>query len=957
MAHTLTSAYTVIEIWHPFRNTKFGRFLCRIETKGGKARRMKTEDIKDEAKKKSKKKKSPKTKSETATKRNLSIISQDTKETKDNKEPKVSKGSKELKNSKNLQKPSKKKITSTPKKQKRVEDDIKIDNIQTLDQDSNQTVPEMKKRAGDGIKVEDSQTSDENPIQTVLKKKKRAKDDIKVDDSRASDENSIQTILKKKNEDDIKVDNNQTSIEIPIQTVKLTIDKIAKMVDELIEEAESQPMGQVENSGEAVEEIAESRKEDNKEESSGSLESAVTISESADPVFSESSKVEIAQVIPLPLTAIKIRNIVGKVINLTVEIIPNKVIVQGIVHHQIFFVGNDGVIHHQATEENFSVFMDIPGVQPGMNGNVTANIEDTLSELASNGLSFVLKTVLEVFVKVTETVQINVTAGTGPTLYLKQVVGENSTQTLVESDLTLLTPAIKIDEIVGSVCDLSIETIPDKVIVQGIFHEQIFFIDTANIGRHQAQDTPFSFFVDIPGAVQGMNVIVQPRIEGIFYNLLSDTLLHQKAVLEFFVKVTENVLLPVEVGTGPLFKVDEFVGENRVEELTETLVSLNRPAVKIREILASLRNLVTNVIPNKLIVQGILHKQIFYIGIDNIEYHQAEDVPFSAFLDINGIAPGDDVVLKTVIEGVFFDLISETELRQKVIFAIDAIVTEQVQLNLVIGVGPLYAVEQVVGENTKQLLVIGKQGITPPVPPVPPIPPIPPTPPAPPVPTSTTPVVTTAIIDPEVNEIKNSQQIIVQTSVPLPVRAIKVKEVHASVSNLSSHVIPEGVVLEGVLIITTTYVGDDNVVRTANTEKPFSILINVTGVNSIQITNTAVNVEDIIFHLTPSGNIVDLTIVLQGIVIGFSVQGEMLTVVTDVSGIGISEDKVAVQALVRTPTGNRLEDINVVTDVSGPGIVNVTKKTVLLLKVGDTIATPTTVVTNVTAETVIIPGV
>ncbi len=888
---------------------------------------MKTEDIKDEVKKKSKKKKSLKTKSETTTKRNLGIISQDTKETKDNKEPKVPKGSKELKNSKNPQKSSKKNITSTPKKQKRVEDDIKIDTVQV---------------------------KDENSIQTVLKKKKRAKEDIKVDDRQASDENPIQNVLEKeKVKDDIRVDNNQASIEIPIQTVKLTIDKIAKMVDELIEEAESQPMGQVENSGEA-EEIAESIKEDNKEESRGSQESAVTISESADPVFSESSKVEIAQEIALPLSAIKIRNIVGKVNNLTIEIIPNKVIIQGIVHHQIFFVGNDGVIHHQVNEENFSTFLDIPGVQPGMNGNVTADIEDTLSELAPNGLTFILKTVLEVFVKVTETVQINVTAGNGPTLYLKQVVGENSTQTLVESTLTLLTPAIKIDEIVGSICDLSIETIPDKVIVQGILHKQIFFIDTANVGRHQAQDTPFSFFVDIPGAVPGMNVIVQPRIEGIFYNLLSDTLLQQKAVLEFFVKVTENVFLPVEIGTGPLLKVDEFVGENRVEELTETLVSLNRPAIKIREILATLRNLVTNVIPNKLIVQGILHKQIFYIGIDNIEYHQAEDVPFSVFLDINGIEPGDDVILKTVIEGVFFDLITETELRQKVIFAIDAIVTEQVQLNLVVGIGPLFAVEQVIGENTKQLLVIGKQGITPPVPPVPPIPPVPP---VPPVPSLTTPVVTTAIIDPEVNEIKNSQQIILETSVPLPVVAIKVKEVHASVSNLSSHIIPEGVVLEGILNIITTYVGDDNVVRTVNTEKSFSILINITGVNSNQITNIAVNVEDIISNLTPAGNMVELTIILQGVVIGLFVKGEMLTVVTDVSGIGISEDKVAVQALIRTPTGDQFEEINVVTNVSGPGIVDVTKRTVLLRKVGDMIATPTTVVTNVTTTTVIRPGV
>jgi hypothetical protein len=746
---------------------------------------------------------------------------------------------------------------------------------------------------------------------------------------------------KKRVEDDIKVD----SIEIPVQTVKLTMDKISKMIDELIEETESQPMGQVEDSNEIAEEIASNINEDkqnqNNEISQVLPEIPDAILESADLTFSESSKVEIAQEVVLPLTAIKIRNIVGKTNNLTVEIIPNKVIVQGVVHNQIFFVGNDGIVHHQASDENFSTFLDIPGVEPGMNGYVTASIEDTISELASNGGSFLLKTVLEVFVKVTNTIQINVSAGNGPTLYLNQVVGENSAQTLVEADLSLTTPAIKIDEIVGSIRDLTIETIRDKVIIQGILHKQIFFVDTANIGRHQAEDTPFSFFVDIPGATPGMNVIVQPRIEGIFYNLISTTLLQNKAVIEFFVKVTENVLLPVAVGTGPLLKVNEFIGENTVQELTETLIALNNPAIKVREVLASLRDLVSHVTPNKVIVQGILHKQIFYIGTDNIEYHQAEDVPFSVFLDINGIAPGNDVILKPTIEGIFFDLVSTTQLRQKVIFAIHAVVTEQVQLNSVIGVGPLFAVEQVIGENTKQLLVIAEQVIVPPVPPFP---------------SSNTPVVTQAIIDPQINEILGSQQIILQSSVPLPMTAIKVKEVHASVSNISNHVIPEGVVIEGIINLTTTYVGNDNIVRTINTAETFSILVNIPGVTSNQITNTAVNIEDIIFNLDPAGNRVDLTIVLQGVVNGFIVQGERFTAVTDVSGTGISQNKVAVIANVFTPTGDHIEEINLVTDVSGPGITDVTKQTVLVRKVGEQVFRPTTVVTNVKTITVIEPG-
>ncbi len=825
---------------------------------------MEMEDIKDDIKKKPKKKKNPKTQSEASKNGNLSIAAQDPKETNDNKDLKIPKGSKEPRNSKNPKNSSKKKITSTPKKKKRVEDDIKVTSM-------------------------------------------------------------------------------ATNIEIPVQTVKLTMDKIAKMVDELIEEAESQPMGQVEYSNEAVEEIADNIKEVNqnldKEDSQELWEIPNTISVTADPVFSESSKVEVVGKVLLPLTAVKIRNIVGKVNDLTIEIIPNKVIVQGIVHNQIFFVGNDGVVHHQASDENFSTFLDIPGVQPGMNGHVAAIIEDTISELASNGASFLIKTVLEVFVKVTETVQINVTAGNGPTLYLKRVVGENSTQTLVESDLTLLTPAIKIDEIIGSIRDLNIETIRDKVIVQGILHKQIFFVDTSNIGRHQAEDTPFSFFVDIPGVTPGMNVIVQPRIEGIFHNLLSDTLLQEKAVLEFFVKVTENILLSVALGNGPLLKVDEFVGENTVQNLTETLVTLNNPAVKVREILASLRNLVSHVIPNKVIVQGLLHKQIFYIGTNNIEYHQAEDVPFSVFLDINGITPGNDVVLKTMIEGVFFDLVSETELRQKVIFAINAIVTEQVQLNPIIGVGSLFAVEQVIGENTKQMLVISEQAIVPPI--VPPF-----------VPPSTIPAVTTAIIEPQTNEVMGSQQIILETRVRLPMVAIKIKEVHALVSNISNHVMPEGVVIEGIVNITTTYVGNDNIVRAVNTEEPFSILVSIPGVTSSQINNIAVKIEDIIFNLYPAGNKVDLTIVLQGVVSGLSVQDERFTAVTDVSGSGISQNKVAVQAMILTPSGDHFQQIDVVTDVSGPGIVDVKRQTVLLQRVGDKVATPITIVTNVSTTTV-----
>ena len=168
--------------------------------------------------------------------------------------------------------------------------------------------------------------------------------------------------------------------------------------------------------------------------------------------------------------------------------------------------------------------------------------------------------------------------------------------------------------------------------------------------------------------------------------------------------MTENVRIQVAVGTGPLFKVEEFVGENTVQDLSETIIALPVAAIKVREIVAQLRNLVTHVIHDKVIVQGIIHKQIFYISTDNIERHLAEDIPFSLFLDIPGVVPGDNVHITPIIEAIFFDLISPTELRQKVIFAINAVVTRTLQINLVLGEGrPLQTRASSWGEHQTSL--------------------------------------------------------------------------------------------------------------------------------------------------------------------------------------------------------------------------------------------------------------
>ena len=227
----------------------------------------------------------------------------------------------------------------------------------------------------------------------------------------------------------------------------------------------------------------------------------------------------------------------------------------------------------------------------------------------------------------------------GPLLLLPSVVGEATKQHLIEETVELDPPAEKVDEIRGELRDLQVEIIPDKVIVQGIIHKQIFFVDRNNLARHQEEEVPFSMFLDLPGAEPGMDVQVHPVIEKIFFELVSPVELQQKVIIEVFIKVTEKIQERVRTGEGPLFKVEQVIGEGQEQLLKESVIELERPAIKIREIVGEVRNISAQVIPDKVIIQGILHKQIFFITTDNVERHQMEEVPFD-FLLIFQARPG-----------------------------------------------------------------------------------------------------------------------------------------------------------------------------------------------------------------------------------------------------------------------------------------------------------------------------
>lgn len=112
--------------------------------------------------------------------------------------------------------------------------------------------------------------------------------------------------------------------------------------------------------------------------------------------------------IPLP-GAIKVDRVVPTITGVTDHVFPGKVVKQGFVHKQIFFVDSTGVVRHIAVDVPFMVAVDIPATVPG---NIVENfLQDIFVDFTLVNGVLMEKVVAHVLIKVTVLEQIDVFTG------------------------------------------------------------------------------------------------------------------------------------------------------------------------------------------------------------------------------------------------------------------------------------------------------------------------------------------------------------------------------------------------------------------------------------------------------------------------------------------------------------------------------------------------------------------
>lgn len=151
-------------------------------------------------------------------------------------------------------------------------------------------------------------------------------------------------------------------------------------------------------------------------------------------------------------------------------------------------------------------------------------------------------------------------------------------------------------------------------------------------------------------------------------------------------------------------KALRVVGEKVAQVVVESETPIN--AIKIDKIDARLGPFEDHVFENKVVKQGIIHKQVFYVDPENFVRHISEDIPYMLTVDIPGVKPSDYVEVQNHLVDIDtdFQLVPRRPrrhghdgdneidagvrgiLRQKVVAHILVKVSEWAQVDVVTGV-------------------------------------------------------------------------------------------------------------------------------------------------------------------------------------------------------------------------------------------------------------------------------
>ena len=239
---------------------------------------------------------------------------------------------------------------------------------------------------------------------------------------------------------------------------------------------------------------------------------------------------------------------------------------------------------------------------------------------------------------------------------INQVIGQETTQTIVENDI--IVPDVKPDIarillLDGDAFIGNTETVQDKILVNGTVRYKILYVsdDPEQPVKSINTSSPFNYAIDIPSARQGMKCRVKCDIEHMEYDILNSRKVNVKTIINISGKVSnqveQNIVNDFDGIEGiqvlrNMTSINFYIGSNEANCPVRETVEVPAGKPTIREIL---RNDVKitgkdyKLTDNKVVAKGELNISTLYVGDDenrSIQFMEHE-IPFTQFIDLPGV--------------------------------------------------------------------------------------------------------------------------------------------------------------------------------------------------------------------------------------------------------------------------------------------------------------------------------
>lgn len=404
-----------------------------------------------------------------------------------------------------------------------------------------------------------------------------------------------------------------------------------------------------------------------------------------------------------------------------IRIIPNKVIVEGNAHIQVTYVADkpSQPVHHVGADVKFVESFDIPGARPGQDVVVQLTVEKVAVHLDENDKErrvIVVVVIVKIFVKVTETVEVDVLEEAPQQLHpvtrditLEEVVAFGERQAVVSQqvDIKKMFEGVKPcpEKVLDVIEDIRItkkEVIRDKVIVEGVITLQLIYVAKTWEGdqpvHHAHVEIPFTEFVHVQGARPEMMVDVQVTIEDADARVKGHCKVGVSVVLQIRAQVTKEITktIVVDIDGNERFEqitlfLDKVLAEVMRQVTIRDVVSIpdQKPdAQKVLDVfVVSCEIIEEEVLANKVIIRGVVTVKVTYVADKPTQpVHAFEvEIPFTTFADIRGVGDEDPRVnVMCTVEWAAADLESKRDVGLNIVVRTDTRVTRIVQQQVII---------------------------------------------------------------------------------------------------------------------------------------------------------------------------------------------------------------------------------------------------------------------------------